>query len=129
MTAAVIKRPAPVDLLTSSTRKGTRMRSATWSFLLFWVALIVGHADEPKRSVPVLTLDGAFQSRTDNEIVGSTAPVASVAFSPDGKWLASASSVVKLWELPAGKEARVLRPGRIAALAFSPDGKRLVTAS
>src|SRR5262245_14448289 len=41
----------------------------------------------------------------------------------------SSSRFPRRCSLPAGKEARVLRPGRIAALGFSPDGKRLVTAS
>jgi WD40 repeat protein len=105
------------------------MRAATYILLVLWAAVAAVRADESKRSVPLLTLDGSYQLRTDKEIVGSSGPVASVAFSPDGKWLVSASSVVKVWEMPAGKEARVLQRGQIAALAFSPDGKRLVTAS
>jgi WD40 repeat protein len=67
--------------------------------------------------------------------------IASVAFSPDGKRLASASSDgVKLWDMETGKELRALphsvlvkwvdleRPEGVRAVAFSPDGKKLASA-
>jgi WD40 repeat protein len=54
--------------------------------------------------------------------------VNSVAFSPDGKTLASGSNdrSVKLWDLPTRKLRNVLvHPGTVRAVAFSPDGKAL----
>jgi WD40 repeat protein/tRNA A-37 threonylcarbamoyl transferase component Bud32 len=59
------------------------------------------------------------------------AEVQDVCFSPDGTRLAAAGGdhAVRLWELPGGKEPRVLRGHESAVLgvAFGPDGSRLVT--
>jgi WD40 repeat protein len=56
-----------------------------------------------------------------------------IAFSPDGKMLASSdsdtvSNVVRLWDLPTGKELRRFAVQKRTAygLAFAPDGKALI---
>ncbi len=55
-----------------------------------------------------------------------------IAFSPDGKTLASLGpgiGAIRLWELPSGKELRQLGRGeRFRAIAFSQDGKELAAA-
>ena len=58
--------------------------------------------------------------------------VNSIAFSPDGKWLATASDdgTARVMEATTGKEvSRLTHGGPVSAVAFSPDGKWLATAS
>jgi hypothetical protein len=64
---------------------------------------------------------------------GHAGAVNGVAWSPDGKWLASAGQdgMIKVWDAVTGKEGPALRGGHksVAALSWSPDGRRLASAA
>src|SRR5262249_34690121 len=73
-----------------------------------------------------------WDAQTGEELLAlkHTDTVRSVAYSRDGKRLATAShdNIVKLWDAKTGKEIRTLRGGGPLAV-FSPDGKRLASSA
>jgi WD40 repeat protein len=66
-------------------------------------------------------------------LTGHTGDVLKVAFSPDGKHLATASwdRTAKLWDVASGAELATFsdHSDQLWGVAFSPDGTKLATAS
>src|SRR3954469_20012450 len=71
------------------------------------------------------------RGRFVHTLTGHSANVVSVAFSPDGRRLATASydRTTKLWDVQTGQDVFTLlgHTAGLACLAFSPDGNQIVT--
>ncbi len=72
-------------------------------------------------------------AKRSSRLAGHGSTILSVAFSPDGKYLATVSKdkTAKLWEVPSGRLVTTLKGHShgVNSVAFSPDGKSLATGS
>ncbi|WP_097274933.1 nSTAND1 domain-containing NTPase [Streptomyces sp. TLI_55] len=94
-------------------------------------ALLAVHAyrTSPSREATA-ALYAAAALPLPQRLTAGTAPVQSLALSPDGRTLATQSTdgTVRIWKLPEGRLLRTLTGHRITSVAaFSPDGHTLAT--
>jgi WD40 repeat protein/tRNA A-37 threonylcarbamoyl transferase component Bud32 len=96
------------------------------------VASAGGRTDQPSLPGEVRVWDAAT-GQLLRQIRGHAGPVSGVAFSPDGKRLASASydKTLKVWDAQTGQQLLDVggHAGAVLGVAFSPDGRRLAAGS
>ena len=120
-----------------------KLKAACWLLLLFLTMPVIFGTVEPGKFTPSFRWGGiaAYASAVKNSnpvskiltLAGDKAAyVTSIAFSPDGKLLASGndSSGVCLWDSFAGEQLYALKgqADQIDAVIFSADGQRVVAA-
>src|SRR5260370_34286975 len=101
------------------------MRSSfrPWQALLLCLVLLTLFAPFPPASDGRTGKLGQVRIKERATLRGHKAAVASVAFSPDGKALASGSvdGTIKLWEVATGQERATLQGHRdVLSFVFSP---------
>ena len=106
------------------TNMGRRWVTVWLGVACLWLASpVTVAAAEPKP--PVLPMPRNQMTHDDR--------VLSVAYSPDGKILASGSGdhTIKLWDVKTGKEQATLKghTGQVDSVAYSPDGQMLASGS
>jgi WD40 repeat protein len=103
-----------------------------------WLRCIAFSPDSTRLAAACLfegTLAQVWDAATGQEILtlkGHTVHTEAVAFSSDGKRLATASpDGVRVWDAATGQETLTLKwhTARLTSVVFSPDGSRLAAAS
>jgi WD40 repeat protein len=86
-----------------------------------------------QKQPPVMPKINPSVSPLDKTLTGHSDCLDSVAYSPDGRYLASGSrdNTIKIWEVATGKELRTLtgHSSSVLSVVYSPDGRYLASGS
>src|SRR5262245_59739908 len=100
-------------------------------FGLVFILVLVMAGCGGEQGYPVVTLENAVSVTRVGILSGHAGGVNSVAWTADGKTLASAGddAAIFIWDPAAGKEVRHWAAHKLAvtSLSFSPDGKMLAS--
>src|SRR5690242_9263887 len=99
--------------------------------LIASLAVRVLHYKNPSAIDSLLNFPSCTTQQQD--LIGNTSEVLSVAFSPDGRYALTGSNdwTARLWEVSTGRLVRTFtgHTGGVTSVAFSPDGTEALTAS
>jgi WD40 repeat protein len=92
------------------------------------------NGNDPSTTLAEETLRQTLATIGGTPLRGHLNQIDMVAFSPDGRWIATASldGTARLWDITKPEPATIVLKGHsqeVVALAFSPDSRLLVTAS